>query len=57
MEIGDIVTINATIIHITASGNPVIQIGSGNKFLIKESDINTICPKMEIPTEDKRRGE
>lgn len=53
---GDIITVNAVIIAVTDGGNPIIRLNSGIKFLIKESDINTICPKIEVPKEDKRRG-
>ena len=55
-KINDIVTINATIVGITASNNYIIQIGSGNRFLIKFSDINTIHPYQPIPETDARKG-
>ena len=58
MEIkpNDEVTINATVIELTASGNPIVRISSGGKFLIKPSDINTIHPYQQIPEVDERKG-
>lgn len=55
-SVGDEVTINATVIHVTASGNPIVKLKGGYKFLIKPSDINTIHPFSEIPKEDMRKG-
>ena len=54
INIGDEITINTTIIGITAGGNPIIKLNSGNRFLIKESDINAIHPYREINKEDMR---
>lgn len=54
---GDDVTINAKVIDVTASGNPVIQTKSGVKMLVKASDINTIRPYQEPGKEDHRKGE
>lgn len=56
LNVGDEVTINAQIINITANGNPVIKLKSGIKFLIKPSDIVTICPYLERSDVDMRRG-
>lgn len=56
MQAGDEITINATIIELTASGNPIVRIPSGGKFLIKPSDINTIHPYQPIPEVDERKG-
>ena len=56
MNIGDIVTINATIVGITAGQNPIIQVDSGVRMLIRESDINTIHPYQPIPETDERKG-
>ena len=55
-KIGDIVTLNATIIGITSSKNPIVKLDSGIKFLIRESDINSIRPKPEGSKEDMRKG-
>lgn len=56
LKIGDDVTINATIVGITPNNNPIIKLGSGIKFLVKETDINTIYPKPEPPKVDMRKG-
>ena len=56
MNVGDEVTLNAVVVHITEGGNPVIKINSGYKFLVKDSDINTVRPQIEIPDADMRRG-
>lgn len=60
-KIGDIVTINARIYDIRRTFSGVDDIfvitKNGNILCIREEDINTICPKIEIPAEDKRRGE
>lgn len=59
MKEGDIVTINARIYDIrqTFSGIDIFVVTkNGNILCIREEDINTICPKIEIPAEDKRRG-
>lgn len=56
VKAGDEITINATIVELTASGNPIIKIPSGGKFLIKASDVNTIHPHKSNPKEDMRRG-
>ena len=56
LKAGDIVTLNATVIGISANKNPIIKLDSGMKFLVKETDINTICPKIEIPEKDMRTG-
>ena len=56
MKAGDEVTINATIIELTASGNPIVKIPSGGRFLIKSTDVNTIHPFKTNPKEDMRKG-
>lgn len=56
MKAGDEITINATIVELTASGNPIVKIPSGGKFLIKASDVNTIHPFKSNPEEDMRKG-
>ena len=57
INVGDEVTVNAVVVGITAGGNPVIKLKSGNRFLIKESDINTIRPKVIVGEEDMRKGD
>lgn len=53
---GDIVTINGVIVQ--ARGEWIkIETKCGFTLDINIDDINTICPKIEIPAEDKRRGE
>ena len=42
MNIGDEVIISAKVVGITESNNPIIQVKSGVRMLIKESDINTM---------------
>ena len=56
INIGDDVTINATVVAITTAGNPVIKLQSGNRFLIKESDINTVRPQVIVGEADMREG-
>jgi hypothetical protein len=56
MNIGDEVTVCGTIIGITPSGNPFIKIGSSGRVLIKAEDVKTICPKINPPEKDMRRG-
>ena len=56
MHVGDIVTVNATIVGVTAGNNPIIQLDSGVRILVKESDINTMHPYQPIPETDERKG-
>ena len=56
VNVGDEVTLNAIVIAVSESGNPIIKINSGYKFLVKDSDINTVRPRIEIPDTDMRRG-
>lgn len=53
---GDIVTLNAEVIGVTGSGNPIVRFNSGVKVLVKYSDINTVHPKIELDGIDKRKG-
>lgn len=39
LKAGDTVSIEATIVELTASGNPIIKVPSGGKFLIKDTDV------------------
>ena len=55
MNKGDDVTVNAVIVDITASGNPIIKLPSGITFLVKRSDINTYTPKTKAGV-DRRKG-
>ena len=61
MNIGDIITINGTIKDIlenpfTGETEVYVETKSGDRFTIKAEDINTVCPKIEIPDKDMRRG-
>lgn len=42
MNIGDEVTVNAKVIGLSESGNPIIQFSSGVRVLVKKEDINTV---------------
>lgn len=55
MNVGDEVTLNAVVVHVTASGNPVVKLNSGYKFLVRQSDINTERPKIEIPGKETKQ--
>lgn len=54
MNIDDEVTINAVIIGMTESGNPIIKTPAGVKMLVKASDIVTVRPPVAIP--EKKKG-
>ena len=53
---GDEVTINAIVINVSESGNPIVRLKNGMRFLVKDSDITSVHPYDEPPKEDKRRG-
>lgn len=55
MQVGDDVTINGTVVFVTASGNPVVKLNSGYKFLVRQSDINTERPKIEITEKETKQ--
>ena len=55
-NISDEITVNAKVVDITQAGNLIIKIPSGNKFLIKKSDVNTVHPIQEISDIDMRKG-
>lgn len=55
MNVGDDVTINGTVVFVTASGNLVVKLNSGHKFLVRQSDINTERPKIEIPEKETKQ--
>ena len=50
MNIDDEVTINAVIIGMTESGNPIIKTPAGVKMLVKASDVVTV----KVP--EKKKG-
>lgn len=54
MNVNDEVTINAVIIGMTESGNPIIKTPAGVKMLIKASDVVTVRPPIDIP--EKKNG-
>lgn len=54
MNIGDEVTVNAKVIGLSESGNPIIQFSSGVRVLVKKEDINTIRPATRWDGVDKR---
>ena len=56
MKIGDDVTLNAKIIAMSESKNPIIELKSGVKMLVKASDINTWHPSREDDGTDHRKG-
>lgn len=56
MRIGDEVTVCGKVIAFTDSNNPIIELKSGMRFLIKPSDIKAIHPYKEPSREDQRRG-
>lgn len=56
---GDIITINGTVVGVKNYPTwtaVMFETKSGELVEIPESDVNTVCPKIKIPTEDKRRG-
>lgn len=53
---GDEVTINAIVINVSESGNPIVRLKNGMRLLVKDSDITSVHPYDEPPKEDKRRG-
>ena len=57
MNIGDEVIISAKVVGITESNNPIIQVKSGVRMLIKESDIKSIHPYQPVPEKDERKGQ
>lgn len=56
MKIGDDVTLNGKIIEVSASGNPIIELKSGIKMLVKSTDINTWHPNKKNDGIDHRKG-
>lgn len=56
VHVGDEVSLNAKVITISASGNPVVEFKSGVRVLVRESDLNTIHPYCPPPEKDERKG-
>lgn len=56
MNINDEVTISGRVIAITDSDNPIIELKSGIRFLVKTSDIKSIHPYKAPSRTDQRRG-
>jgi dsDNA-specific endonuclease/ATPase MutS2 len=56
MKIGDDVTLNGKIIEVSASGNPIIELKSGIRMLVKSTDINTWHPNKKSDGIDRRKG-
>lgn len=56
VHIGDDVSLNAKVVTVSVSGNPVIEFKSGVRVLVRESDLNTIHPYTPIPEVDERKG-
>ena len=54
MNVDDEVTINAVIIGMTESGNPIIKTPAGVKMLVKASDVVTVRPPVKVP--EKKKG-
>ena len=65
MNIGDDVTINGVVVgmnrtickHKVISEKIIVRLNCGTEVYVKETEINTIRPKIEIPEKDKRRGD
>ena len=56
VHVGDEVSLNARVITVSVSGNPVVEFKSGVRVLVKESDLNTIHPYRTPPEKDERKG-
>lgn len=64
MNIGDDVTINGVVVgmnRILFGDKPlgeevIVRLNHGTEIYVKEQEINTIRPKIEIPDTDARRG-
>ena len=53
--LGANITINAVVIK-ENNTSVLAKTKNGYELIISKDDINTICPKIEISKEDKRRG-
>lgn len=47
MSIGDKIMLEGTIVTISASGNPIVELKSGIRMLVKQTDIVTNTEKEE----------
>ena len=56
MKIGDEVTVNAEIVDVTASGNIIVALKRGGRFLISPDEVNTVTPKLKRDGKDHRKG-
>lgn len=56
VHVGDDVSLNAKVITVSVSGNPIVEFKSGVRVLVRESDLNTIHPYKEPSKEDVRKG-
>jgi hypothetical protein len=56
IKCGDEITINARVMAGGVPGRWLVETPGGNYLWIYESDINTIHPYKEPPTEDVRKG-
>ena len=57
MNIGDEVTINGTIVHVsTLTDTVVIRTHTGDELTVYRKDINTIHPFKPMPKKDERKG-
>lgn len=56
MNIGDDITVNAVIVDITENNVVIAKTKQGRILIIRESDINTIRPKVETSGVDHRKG-
>ena len=56
VHVGDEVSLNAKVITVSVSGNPIVEFKSGVRVLVRESDLNTIHPYKEPSKEDMRKG-
>lgn len=56
LKIGDDVSLNAKVIGLSESHNPILQFKSGIKVLVRITDINTWHPQRIEDGEDHRKG-
>lgn len=56
LKIGDDVSLNAKVIGLSESHNPILQFKSGIKVLVRITDINTWHPNVESDGIDHRKG-
>lgn len=64
MNIGDDVTINGVVVGMNrtyckyklVSEEVIVRLNCGTEIYVKEQEINTVRPKIEILEKDERRG-